>query len=93
MVTAFEAGTTRMELANRYGIGRTGVAKLLDSGVSRMLKQIRVRSCKQLLTRTTLVAVFQFARIDTLLRIKPVSIPNASASPARSPLLDVFPHL
>jgi hypothetical protein len=29
MVVAFEAGTTRMELAKRYGIGRTSVAELL----------------------------------------------------------------
>jgi DNA invertase Pin-like site-specific DNA recombinase len=29
LVTAFEAGTTRMELAKQYGIGRTSVAKLL----------------------------------------------------------------
>ncbi|MGH4016617.1 MAG: hypothetical protein ACRDSL_22330 [Pseudonocardiaceae bacterium] len=29
LVTAFEAGTTRVELAKRYGIGRTSVAKLL----------------------------------------------------------------
>ncbi len=29
LVTAFEAGATRMELAERYGIGRTSVAKLL----------------------------------------------------------------
>lgn len=29
LVAAFEAGTTRMELAKRYGIGRTSVAKLL----------------------------------------------------------------
>jgi predicted DNA binding protein len=29
LVAAFEAGTTRMELAERYGIGRSSVAKLL----------------------------------------------------------------
>jgi len=29
LVTAFEAGATRIELAKRYGIGRTSVAKLL----------------------------------------------------------------
>jgi predicted DNA binding protein len=29
LVAAFEAGTTRLELAERYGIGRTSVAKLL----------------------------------------------------------------
>jgi Mor family transcriptional regulator len=29
LVTAFEAGTTRMELAKQYRIGRTSVAKLL----------------------------------------------------------------
>jgi len=29
LVAAFEAGTTRMELARRYGIGRTSVTKLL----------------------------------------------------------------
>jgi DNA invertase Pin-like site-specific DNA recombinase len=29
LVALFEAGTTRMELAKRYGIGRTSVAKLL----------------------------------------------------------------
>lgn len=29
LVAAFEAGTTRMELAKRYGIGRTSVATLL----------------------------------------------------------------
>lgn len=30
LVAAFEAGTTRMELAKQYGIGRTSVAKLLQ---------------------------------------------------------------
>lgn len=29
LVASFEAGTTRMELAKQYGIGRTSVAKLL----------------------------------------------------------------
>jgi DNA invertase Pin-like site-specific DNA recombinase len=29
LVAAFEAGTTRLELAERYGIGRTSVAKVL----------------------------------------------------------------
>lgn len=29
LVAAFEAGTTRMELAKRYKIGRSSVAKLL----------------------------------------------------------------
>lgn len=29
LVAAFEAGTTRLELAKRYSIGRTSVAKLL----------------------------------------------------------------
>jgi len=29
LVAAFEAGTTRMELAERYGIGRSSVAKVL----------------------------------------------------------------
>ena len=29
LVAAFEAGATRMERAERYGIGRTSVAKLL----------------------------------------------------------------
>jgi len=29
LVAAFEAGTTRMELAKRYGISRTSVATLL----------------------------------------------------------------
>lgn len=29
LVAAFESGTTRIELAKRYGIGRTSVAKLL----------------------------------------------------------------
>jgi predicted DNA binding protein len=29
LVAAFESGSTRMELAERYGIGRTSVAKLL----------------------------------------------------------------
>ena len=29
LVAAFEAGTTRLELAERYSIGRTSVAKLI----------------------------------------------------------------
>ncbi|MEC3976216.1 helix-turn-helix domain-containing protein [Amycolatopsis sp. H20-H5] len=29
LITAFEAGTTRLELAKRYGIGRSSVAKVL----------------------------------------------------------------
>lgn len=39
LVAAFEAATTRLELAKRYSIGRTSVAKLLRQGRDRKVQE------------------------------------------------------